>query len=87
MSRTELERSPRSANRRATRPTVIDPHQLYSIDEYCAARDKSRAGAYQEIKAGEIRIVKEGGRSKVLGAEIIRRNLEVAGVTAANISD
>lgn len=77
-------RTSRVAGRRAARPASIDPHQFYSIPETAAARDKSRAGVYNEIKAGLLHAVKDGRRTKVLGAEIIRRNREVAGAQLAS---
>lgn len=84
MSQTEpQERVSRLDERRAKRPAVIDPNQLYGVDEYAAARDQSRAGAYKEIGAGKIQTVKDGRRTKILGAEIIRRIHEIAGSDAA----
>lgn len=77
-------RTSRAGERRAARPPRIDPAQFYSIDpEYCACRDISRAGAYLEINQGLIETVKEGNRRKILGAEIIRRIREVAGLDDA----
>ena len=70
-------------DRRAKRPAIIDPNQFYGIDEVAAARDMSRAGVYKEIAAGLIQPTKEGARTKILGAEIIRRNQEVVGSNAA----
>lgn len=70
-------------DRRSKRPAIVDPNQLYGIDEYAAARDMSRAGVYKEISAGLIQSTKEGTRTKILGAEIIRRTHEVAGCNAA----
>lgn len=78
----EPTRRSRLAERRANRPPSIDPNQLYGVDEYAAARDMSRAGAYLEIKSRLVRVVKEGSRTKILGSEIIRRNREVAGDAA-----
>jgi len=79
-----VQRTSRASERRAARPLVIDPAQLYSIfPEYCACREISRAGAYHEIGQGLIKTVKEGGRRKIMGSEIIRRIREVAGDSAA----
>jgi hypothetical protein len=64
----------RLAERRAMRPALIDPNQFYSIEEVAAARDKSRAGIYNEIAAGALKAVKDGKRTKIIGAEIIRAN-------------
>ena len=62
----------RALERRAQRPVLIDANQLYSINETAAALDKSRAGLYRDIAAGRIRVLKDGSRTKVRGAEIIR---------------
>ncbi|HEX7080052.1 MAG TPA: hypothetical protein VF329_03465 [Gammaproteobacteria bacterium] len=76
-------RASRTAERRALRPAILDPNQFYSIDETAAARDKSRAGIYQEIAAGVLKATKDGKRTKILGAEIIRANQRDAEQTAA----
>jgi hypothetical protein len=61
------------SERRASRPTLIDPSQLYSIVESCAALDISRAQYYVLVEREVIR-PKTGidGRPRVTGAEIIR---------------
>ena len=82
-STNSLIRVSRLDDRRSKRPAIIDPNQLYGIDEYAAAPDMSRAGVYKEISAGLIQSSKEGTRTKILGAEIIRRTHEVAGCNAA----
>src|SRR4051812_4930406 len=64
-----------SAERRANRPALIDPNQFYSVEEAAAAFDKCRVAVYREIASGTLRAVKEGSRTKILGAEIIRANL------------
>lgn len=74
----------RIAERREARPAVVDPNQLYSIPETAAALDRSRAGIYNEIKAGRIRSVHDGSRHKVAGAEIIRVSREI--IERANLS-
>lgn len=70
----EPTRKSRSADRRSIRPAVIDPNQFYSIDETAAARDQCRASLYKDITAGRIKASKQGRRTKILGAEIIRAN-------------
>jgi hypothetical protein len=69
----------RAAERRALRPTVIDPNQFYNAEEVAAFRDQCRARVYEEIRVGKIRSVTRGTRRLVLGAEIIRVNQEEAG--------
>ena len=82
-----LEKTPkrymRADERRAKRPHLIDPNQLYSVAEFCAASDLSRANFYVELKRGNITATKDGGRTKILGSEIIRRNRSIARGTAA----
>ena len=68
----------RVAERRKIRPAIIDPHQFYSIDEAAAARDQSRAALYKEIAAGRLKATKDGKRTKIIGAEIIRVNQQQA---------
>ncbi len=68
----------RAAERRAMRPSLIDPNQWYSIDETAAALDKSRAGIYNDIASTRIQARKDGRRRKVHGAEIIRVSQEMA---------
>jgi hypothetical protein len=72
------ERINRAAQRRANRPAVIDPNQFYSVHEYAAAREKCVASAYEEIKSGAVKVVKDGKRTKIIGAEIIRANQQQA---------
>lgn len=65
----------RASIRRASgRPQRIDPAQAYSVDETCAASDISRALFYKLVKAGQLKIIKAMGRTRVSGAEIIRLN-------------
>ena len=52
----------------------IDPHQRYEIPEASAYLRQSIAKTYIDIKAGKLRILKDGSRSFVPGAEIIRRS-------------
>ena len=67
----------RTADRRASRPPAVDSNQLYSIEECAAALDKSRAGIYNDIAAGKLTIIHDGGRRKIAGAEIIRITREM----------
>jgi len=52
----------------------LDPLQRYSIPEANALLRQSNARTYQQIKAGELRVIKDGGRSYVPGSEIVRRS-------------
>lgn len=62
----------RKRARAEQRPSVIDPNQLYSIDEAGAALGISRALIYRRIRDGTLAIVKDGNRSLFKGSEIIR---------------
>lgn len=76
------ERKNRADIRRRNRPAVVDPHQLYSVLEYAAASDQSPASAWNEIKAELVHVIRDpdSRRVRLTGAEIIRRNLERAGL-------
>lgn len=70
----ETRRREERARRRALRPALIDSNQFYSVDEAAAASDMSRMQLYRDIKRGVLNVVKDGKRTKILGAEIIRAN-------------
>jgi hypothetical protein len=50
----------------------IDPNRRYSIPVSLEYLDICRARLYQKVKAGQIRLIKDGSRSYVPGAELIR---------------
>ena len=52
----------------------LDPLQRYSIPETNALLRQSNARTYQQIKAGELRVIKDGGRTYIPGSEIVRRS-------------
>jgi hypothetical protein len=52
----------------------LDPQQRYEINEACAYLRQSRAKLYQDIKAGRVRVLKDGARSYIPGSEIARRS-------------
>jgi hypothetical protein len=52
----------------------LDPFQRYMIPEANAYLRQSNARTYQQIKAGELHVIKDGGRTYVPGSEIIRRS-------------
>ena len=58
----------------ATRPALIDPNQRYTIPETNALLRQSNAKTYIDIRQGRLRVLKDGARTYVLGAEIIRRS-------------
>jgi hypothetical protein len=61
----------------ATKPkpqAALDPLQRYTVPEANAYLRQSNARTYQQIKAGELRVIKDGGRTYVPGSEIARRS-------------
>ncbi len=62
----------------------LDELQRYSIPEAIAYLRKSRKTVYDDIRAGRLRVLKEGKRTFVPGSEIARRSrLPVAADRAA----
>jgi hypothetical protein len=55
-------------------PLVIDEKQRYSFAEACAALRFGPAHGYKEIKAGRLKVFREGRRTYISGAELIRRS-------------
>lgn len=54
-------------------PTLpLDPHQRYTVLEACAYLRISRGYFYAKIHEGEIRLIRDGGRTFVPGSEIAR---------------
>lgn len=50
----------------------LDPQQRYDMLETSAYLRKSRSTVYEDIKAGKLRVIKDGGRVYVPGSEIVR---------------
>jgi excisionase family DNA binding protein len=48
----------------------LDINQRYTISETCSYLRTSRARLYQHIATGKIRVLKDGKRSYISGAEI-----------------
>lgn len=74
----------RTQERRAIRPAVIDPHQLYDVAEVAAARGRSIAATWNDIRDGKLKSTKVGKRRLVIGSELIRANLRDAGIEVAS---
>jgi Helix-turn-helix domain len=55
-------------------PPTLDPLQRYSVAEANALLRQSNARTYQQIKAGELRTIRDGGRTYIPGSEIVRRS-------------
>ena len=65
--------APRESRReKVAKLPALDPNQRYEIPEASAYLRQSVAKTYCDIKAGKIRIIKDGGRSFMPGVEIIR---------------
>ncbi len=60
--------------KKALIPAQIDPNQRYSLAETCAILRQSPAKTFEDIRAGTLRVFKEGKRTYVSGAELIRRS-------------
>jgi hypothetical protein len=58
----------------ASPPPIIDPQQRYTVPETNAVLRQSNARTYQQIKAGDLRIIKDGGRTYVPGSELVRKS-------------
>jgi hypothetical protein len=55
-------------------PATIDTNQRYSLAETHAILRQSPAKTFKDIKAGELRVIREGQRTFVPGSELIRRS-------------
>ena len=62
----------RSARRKISAPAIIDPNQRYSLAESMLALRQSPAKTFNDIKTGKLRAFKEGRRTYISGAELIR---------------
>jgi hypothetical protein len=63
-----------SAKKPATIPAIIDLNQRYSLAEAVALLRQSPAKTYNDIKAGTLRVIREGRRTYVPGSELVRRS-------------
>lgn len=53
---------------------AFDERLRYSIVEASDLLRQSRAKTYEDIKAGKLRVIKDGARVYVHGSEIVRRS-------------
>ncbi len=63
-------------------PPALDPLQRYSVPEANALLRQSNARTYEQIKAGQLRVIRIGGRTYVPGSEIARLSALPATETA-----
>ena len=54
-------------------PAVVDPNQRFPIPESSAILRQSIAKTYLDIRAGRLKLMKDGRRSYISGADLIRR--------------
>ena len=64
--------APNSAALAALPP--VDALQRYEIHEASAYLRQSRARTYNQIKRGELRVIKDGKRTYIPGSEIVRKS-------------
>jgi hypothetical protein len=74
MPKRSRRREPTIAERRASRPKEIDPNQLYSISETCAAIDVSRPQFYRLVAQKRLKLLDPplDSRPRIAGSEILR---------------
>jgi hypothetical protein len=53
-------------------PALIDPNQRYSLAESFALLRVSPAKGFADIKAGKLRVIRDGRRTYAPGSELIR---------------
>jgi hypothetical protein len=69
----QTEKSEKSAVRRdALNLPPVDVNRRYDVPTACAYLGISRVRLYSKLKAGEIRPLKDGGRTFITGSEIVR---------------
>lgn len=62
----------KSRRKKPPRKTLppLDLHQRYSVEETCLYLRTSRARLYQKIKAGQVKVIKDGARTYCSGRVI-----------------
>lgn len=55
-------------------PGPIDTNRRYSIKVVNELLSQSNSKTYEDIAAGRLKIIKDGGRTYIPGSEIIRRS-------------
>lgn len=80
------QRVSRANERRAIRPSVIDPDQAYDVPETAAALGQSVSATWNDIRDGKLQTFVRGRRRLVLGLHIIERNRADAGVSEFNLA-
>ena len=68
-------------------PVVIDRRQRYSILEACALLRLSRSWVFKEIRAGRIETFKEGRRTYISGATLIKRSRPPVTPTSTRLAE
>lgn len=52
----------------------LEPHRRYIIPEAAALLRQAQSTTYLQIRRGDLRVIRDGGRTYVPGSEIIRRS-------------
>ncbi len=55
-------------------PATVDPLQRYTIPEGNALLRQSNSKTFEQIKKGELRVIRDDGRTYIPGSEIVRRS-------------
>jgi hypothetical protein len=64
----------RNKGKAKTVPGFVDPNQRFSLTEAAALLRQSESQTYVDMKAGNLRVIREGRRTYVPGTEIVRRS-------------
>ena len=57
----------------------LEPHRRYIIPEAAALLRQSESSTFRQIRTGDLRVIRDGGRTYIPGSEIIRRSTLPAG--------
>jgi hypothetical protein len=55
-------------------PLIVDPNQRYTLQIAVALLRQSMSKTHKEIRAGSLRVIRDGKRVYIPGTEIIRRS-------------
>lgn len=70
-----MKKKPRTSHAKRKRQLPpLDQTQRFDIPEASEYLRQSRSKTYDDIKAGRLRVIKDGGRTYVPGSEIARRS-------------
>ena len=55
-------------------PPALDPRQRYTIPEANALLRQGNSKTFEQIKAGELKVIRDKGRTYIPGSEIVKRS-------------